>query len=185
MYSMVRNTDRMFRWQNWPIGEIWIQICTYISSFHFHVVGANHVQFKSSGHCSFSWLLERKNLRLHLVILQFWSRVFAKFVTCSNFSTADVSSSVFVQPLLLIEFVQKIQKIDVVDRNLTKHEYDKVSMLSPELMQNALCKSEIQMYVVVFWISALEGPLGCEDWDNRCRKYRIAGLSGNPTNDLR
>jgi hypothetical protein len=40
--------------------------------------------------------------------------------------------------------------MDVVDRNLTKPEYDKVSMLSPALIQNALCTSELQMYVVVF-----------------------------------
>jgi hypothetical protein len=80
------------------------------------------------------------------VILQFRS-VFAEFVTCSKFSVADVSSSVFVQPLLLIEFVQKILKIDAVDRNLTKPEYDKVSMLYPALIQNALCKSKLQMYV--------------------------------------
>ncbi|CAD6223817.1 unnamed protein product [Miscanthus lutarioriparius] len=39
---------------------------------------------------------------------------------------ADVSSSVFVQPLLLIDFVQKTLKTDIVDRNLTEPEYDKL-----------------------------------------------------------
>lgn len=91
---------------------------------------------RKSCECTSTWL----------VILQFRS-VFAEFVTCSKFSVADVSSSVFVQPLLLIEFVQKILKIDAVDRNLTKPEYDKVSMLYPALIQNALCKSKLQMYV--------------------------------------
>ena len=43
-------------------------------------------------------------------------------------------SSIFVQSLLLIDFVQKI------DRNLTEPEYDKVSTLSPALIQNAMCK---------------------------------------------
>jgi hypothetical protein len=50
-----------------------------------------------------------------------------------------VYSSILVQPLLLIDFVQKILKIDV-DRNLTEPEYDKVSMFSPALIQNAMCK---------------------------------------------
>ena len=45
---------------------------------------------------------------------------------CCNFSILDVSSSVFVQSLLLIDFVQKILKIDVVDTNLTEPEYDVV-----------------------------------------------------------
>ena len=66
--------------------------------------------------------------------------VFAKFLMCCNFSIVDVSSSVFVQPLLLIDFVQKTLKIDIVDRNLTEPEYDKVSTLSPALIQNAMCK---------------------------------------------
>ena len=89
----------------------------------------------------------KKNFGLHLymatrllVILQFRACVFAKFVMCCNFSIVDVSSSVFVQPLLLIDFVQKTLKIDIVDRNLTEPEYDKVSTLSPALIQNAMCK---------------------------------------------
>ncbi|CAD6213820.1 unnamed protein product [Miscanthus lutarioriparius] len=74
---------------------------------------------------------------------------------------ADVSSSVFIQPLLLIEFVQKILKMDVVDRNLTKPEYDK-------------------LLKVLRGVRIEVTHLG----DNRRRKYRIAGLSVNPTNDL-
>jgi eukaryotic translation initiation factor 2C len=99
-----------------------------------------------------------------------------------------VCSSIFVQPLLLIDFVQKILKIDV-DRNLTEHEYDKVSMLSPALIQNAMC---IQMSDGMMLFS--EFHLLKALWDvkievthrgNKHHKYRIAGLSVKPTNDLR
>ncbi|NP_001352995.1 Protein argonaute 18 [Zea mays] len=86
---------------------------------------------------------------------------------------ADVSSSVFVQPLLLIEFVQKILKIDAVDRNLTKPEYDK--------LLKALRGVRIQVTH-----RDNRRRVWSKKKDNRRQlsTYRVAGLSVNPTNDL-
>ncbi|XP_066394820.1 protein argonaute 1C-like isoform X2 [Miscanthus floridulus] len=73
---------------------------------------------------------------------------------------ADVSSSVFVQPLLLIDFVQKTLKIDIVDRNLTEPEYDKL-------------------------LKAIRGvKIEVTHRGNKRRRYRITSLSVKPTNDL-
>ncbi|OQU89939.1 hypothetical protein SORBI_3002G298201 [Sorghum bicolor] len=72
---------------------------------------------------------------------------------------ADVYSSILVQPLLLIDFVQKILKIDV-DRNLTEPEYDK--------LLKALRDVQIEV----------------THRHNKHHKYRIVGLSVKPTIDL-
>ena len=61
-----------------------------------------------------------------LVLLQFRSCVCARCFTCCKFFIADVSSSVFIEPLLLIDFVQKTLKIGVLNRKLTKPEHAKV-----------------------------------------------------------
>ncbi|KAJ1290855.1 hypothetical protein BS78_02G274800 [Paspalum vaginatum] len=74
--------------------------------------------------------------------------------------TVDVSSPVFIQPLLLTEFVQRILNIDIVDRNLTKPEYFKL-------------------------LKALRGVrIEVTHQGDKRRKYRIAGLSVKPANDL-
>ncbi|CAN6205328.1 unnamed protein product [Urochloa humidicola] len=72
----------------------------------------------------------------------------------------DVSSTVFIQPLLLIDFVQKILKIDVLNRKLTKPEYNK------------LLKAVRGLRIEV-----------THRGDER-RKHRIAGLSVKPTTEL-
>ncbi|WVZ65882.1 hypothetical protein U9M48_015173 [Paspalum notatum var. saurae] len=71
-----------------------------------------------------------------------------------------VSSPVFIQPLLLTEFVQKILNIDILDRNLTKPECSKL-------------------------LKALRGVrIEVTHQGDKRRKYRIAGLSVKPANDL-
>ncbi|CAL5072784.1 unnamed protein product [Urochloa decumbens] len=72
----------------------------------------------------------------------------------------DVSSTVFIQPLLLIEFVQKTLKIDVLNRKLTKPEYAR------------LLKAVRGLRIEV-----------THRGDER-RKHRIAGLSVKPTKEL-
>ena len=47
-----------------------------------------------------------------------------------TFSTADVSSTVPIELLLLIDFVQKIFKIDILNGKFTKAEYAKVHIFS-------------------------------------------------------
>ncbi|PAN13868.1 hypothetical protein PAHAL_2G369600 [Panicum hallii] len=72
----------------------------------------------------------------------------------------DVSSSVFIQPLLLIDFVQKTLKIDVLNRKLTKPEHAKL-------------------------LKAVRGVrIEVTHRGSERRKYRITGLSVNPTKVL-
>ncbi|CAN6175364.1 unnamed protein product [Urochloa humidicola] len=72
----------------------------------------------------------------------------------------DVSSTVFLQPLLLIEFVQKTLGIDALNRKLTKPEYAQ------------LLKAVRGLRIEV-----------THRGDER-RKHRIAGLSVKPTKEL-
>ncbi|KAF8700759.1 hypothetical protein HU200_034115 [Digitaria exilis] len=51
----------------------------------------------------------------------------------------DLSSSVFIQPLQLLDFVQKTLGKDALNRKLTKPEYTKACTFSPARIQNALC----------------------------------------------
>ncbi|WVZ72608.1 hypothetical protein U9M48_021039 [Paspalum notatum var. saurae] len=76
------------------------------------------------------------------------------------FVTVDVSSTVSIQPLLLIDFVQNILKIDLLDRNLIKPEYEKL-------------------------LRALRGvKVEATHRGGARRRYRISGLSVKPTKDL-
>ncbi|WVZ54467.1 hypothetical protein U9M48_005254 [Paspalum notatum var. saurae] len=76
------------------------------------------------------------------------------------FSIPDVSSPVFIQPLLLTEFVQKILNIDILDRKLTKPEHSKL-------------------------LKALRGVrIEVTHQGDKRHKYRIAGLSVKPATDL-
>lgn len=72
----------------------------------------------------------------------------------------DVSSSVFIQPLLLIDFVEKRLKIDVSNRKLTKPEYAKL-------------------------LKAVRGVrIEVTHRGDERRKHRISGLSVKPTKEL-
>jgi hypothetical protein len=84
----------------------------------------------------------------------------------AHFFIADVSSSVFIQPLLLIDFVQKYLNIDVSNRKLTKPEHTKVWRFSPSRIQNGLFNVELHMHIICCCFlnfAALEGCQGCED----------------------
>ncbi|CAL5086789.1 unnamed protein product [Urochloa decumbens] len=72
----------------------------------------------------------------------------------------DVSSTVFIQPLLLIEFVQKTLKIDVLNRKLSKPEYARLLKAVRGLRIEVIHRG-----------------------DER-RKHRVAGLSVKPTKEL-
>nr|CAB3457911.1 unnamed protein product [Digitaria exilis]CAB3502506.1 unnamed protein product [Digitaria exilis]CAB3502510.1 unnamed protein product [Digitaria exilis] len=103
----------------------------------------------------------------------------------------DLSSSVFIQPLQLLDFVQKTLGKDALNRKLTKPEYTKACTFSPARIQNALCNVKLLMYIRccsflnLQLFKAVRGLRIEVTHRGDERKYRIAGLSVKPTNCLR
>nr|CAB3454270.1 unnamed protein product [Digitaria exilis] len=102
----------------------------------------------------------------------------------------DLSSSVFIQPLQLLDFVQKTLGKDALNRKLTKPEYTKACTFSPARIQNALCNVKLLMYIRCSFLNlqlfrAVRGVrIEVTHQGDERYKYRIAGLSVKPTNLL-
>lgn len=106
----------------------------------------------------------------------------ARCFMCCKFFHADLSSSVFIQPLLLVGCAQKTQGIDALNRKL-KPEYTKVCTFSSARIQNALCNIKLLMYIRccsflnLLLLRAVSGVrIEVTHRGDESRKYRIAGL---------